>query len=145
MHHHLRPFSIQGATVFAREVAKQGTMTDFHIVAVDDTQGTAVLVVVKGGFAVLEAAVIQFACTGFFHADAIPATTTHVEEVKPCSVGYSEEDGIVFRSKGVQQGAIFDTDSIETIEYYGGSGFDVQGFLNNDIARNENGISFPNT
>ena len=121
-----RPFRIQGTTMFAREVAKQGAVADDHVVAVEDAQRTAVLVVVKGGFAILEATVIQFGCTSPFHADAVPATSSKVEEMKSSGIGYSKENRVVLRPEGVERGPILDADTIKAIEDNGCSSHNIQ-------------------
>ena len=65
VNHHLGVFGIQGTAMFARKVAKQVAMAYFHIVAIENAKGATILVVIKGGFTILEAAVTEFACIGF--------------------------------------------------------------------------------
>ena len=84
--------------MFARKVTEQVAMAYFHIVAVENAKGATILVIIKSGLTVLKAAIIELACIGIVQVDAVPATATHVEEVKTSGIGYSKEDGIVFRA-----------------------------------------------
>ena len=131
--------------MFAREVAKQGAVGDFHAVAVIDAQGAAVLVVVQGRLAILEAAVLKFGGAGFFQTNAIPAATTHVEYMKPCSVGYGEDDGVIVSANGIQRSVSPDGDAVVTIEQNRGSSHNIQMVFNDDVVGDKNGVGVPNT
>ena len=78
--------------MFTREVTKQLAVGDFHRVAVEDAQRTAVLVVVQSGLAVLEAAVVEPTVACLVQSNAIPAAATKVKEMKPCGVGHGEDN-----------------------------------------------------
>ena len=137
-------FGIQSATVFAREVAKQGAVGDFNVVAVIDAQGAAVLVVVQGRLTILEAAVLKLGGTGFFQTNAVPATTTHVEDMKPRGVGDGEDDGVVVGANGIQRSISPHSDAVITIEKNRGSSHDIQMVFNDDVVSDKNGIGIPN-
>ena len=144
MHDHLRVFGIQRTAVFAGEVAEQGAVADFHRIAIEDAQRAAILVVIQGGLAVLEAAVIERGLASLAQADAVPAAATRIEDVESGRVGHGESDGIGFRADGFQRGVVFNNDLEKALENHGRSGQNTQRILHLDITLDEYCFSFPN-
>ena len=112
--------------MFAREVAKQGAVADFHPTAVEDTERAAVLVSIKGSLAILETAVVELGNPCFFQTDAVPAATAHVEEMETRRVGNGEGNGVCFRADGSQQGIVFDKYLVKALEKHRCSGQNAQ-------------------
>ena len=143
VYHHFRVFGVQGATVFAREIAKESAVADFHILAVEDTHGATILVAVQSRLAVLEAAVVEPATARILHSDAVPSATTRVEDREPCCVGNGEADGVVSCAEGIQHGIVPDHDVEKSVKQHRGSRHDAQRVLNDDIVGYQDGVGFP--
>ena len=118
-------------------------MADFHVVAAEDAQGTAVLIVVEGRLAKLEAAVVEFGLSGFFQSDAVPAAASYVKNMKSRGVGHGEEDGVRGRANGIQSGVVIDADAIKTIEKHCCPSHDLECVFNDDVISDENSVGFP--
>ena len=126
------------------EVAEQGAVADFHLVAVQDAQCTAVLVIVEGGLAVLQATVFKSRKAGVLKTDSVPAAATEVEKMESRGVGHGEGDGVGFGAEGHDGSPFFGLDAVISVEEHRRPRKDAQGILNGDISGNENRVGFPN-
>ena len=97
---------IHGTTVFARKVAKQSTMGDCHMIAVIDAQGSAILFLILGSFAILQATIVKFDLRGLVGMYAVPSASSRVIDMEPRCVDDGEKYGVVLVADGMERSSI---------------------------------------